>query len=125
MNSVKHKTPPERFENAAEKSYIINRCVHTYTRRSEIVWKRHFCRHNLSMVSKRIEMKTERLPASCQHKRRYFFVPLLQTKHLSLKTAVNSNAFRWNFFALFEIFWVYTSASLICKQTVTAWCEHT
>jgi hypothetical protein len=41
-----------------------------------------------------------------------------------LKT-VNSNAFRLSFLALFEIFWVYTSATSICKQTVTALCEHT
>jgi hypothetical protein len=36
-----------------------------------------------------------------------------------LKT-VNSNAFRLNFFVLFEIFWVYMRATLICNQTVTA-----
>ena len=30
-----------------------------------------------------------------------------------------------NFFAPFEIFWVYMSANLICKQTVTVLCEHT
>ena len=33
-------------------------------------------RNNFGAVSKRREMKTERLAASCQHKRRYFFVPL-------------------------------------------------
>ena len=44
--------------------------------RSEIVWKRHFCRKQFDgTVSKRSEMKTERLAASCEHKRRYFFVP--------------------------------------------------
>jgi hypothetical protein len=42
------------------------------------------------------------LIASCEHKR------------------VNSNAFQLNFLALFEIFWVYMSANLICKQTVMA-----
>jgi hypothetical protein len=31
---------------------------------------------NLNRVSKRSEKKTERVAASCQHKRRYFFVPL-------------------------------------------------
>ena len=54
------------------------------------------------MVSKRSEIKTERLAASCEHKRRYTF----------------SNAFRLTLFALFEIFWVYMSANLICKQTL-------
>ena len=34
---------------------------------------------------------------------------------------VNSNAFRLNFFALFEIFWLHMSANLICKQTGTVY----
>jgi hypothetical protein len=69
-------------------------------------------------------MKTQRLADSCEHKRRYFFVPLAnQASRAGLKT-INSNAFRLNFFALFEIFCVYMSANLICKQTVTVWCEH-
>jgi hypothetical protein len=64
-------------------------------------------------------MKTERLAASCQHKRRYFFVPLANQTSQVFKT-VKSNAFRLNFFARFEIFWAYMSANLICKQTKTA-----
>ena len=48
-------------------------------------------------------MKTERVAASCQHKRRYFFVPLANQASQGLKI-INSNAFRLNFFALFEIF---------------------
>jgi cellulose synthase/poly-beta-1,6-N-acetylglucosamine synthase-like glycosyltransferase len=49
----------------------------------------------LSMVSKRSEVKTECLIASCEHKH------------------VNSNAFQLNFLAQFQIFWVYMSANLI------------
>ena len=64
-----------------DKTCAFSRRIHIMPER-EIVWKRHFCRNNLSTVSKRNEMKTERLLASCQHKRRYFFVPILQTKHL-------------------------------------------
>ena len=33
------------------------------------------------------------------------------------------NSFVLNFFALFELYWPYVIANLICKQIVT--CEHT
>jgi hypothetical protein len=64
---------PKWLENGAEKSQLA---VAFTLRRGEIVWKRHFCRNNLSTVSTRSEMKTERFAASCEHKRRYLFVPL-------------------------------------------------
>ena len=41
---------------------------------SEIVSKRHCCRNNLSTLSKRSEMKTERMAVSCEHT--IFFVLL-------------------------------------------------
>ena len=53
-------------------------------------------------------MKMERLTASCQHKRRYFFVPLVnQASQVSKQYSVNPNAFCLDFFVLFEIFWVF------------------
>jgi hypothetical protein len=57
--------------------------------------------------------------------RLYVFVPGLQTKHLGSAQNNKFDAFRLNLFAPFEIFWVYMSANLICKQTVTVLCEHT
>ena len=69
-------------------------------------------------------MKTERLAASCEHKRRYLFVPFAnQASQVSTLKTVKSNSFLLCFFALFEIFSVYMSASLIRKQTVTAKCD--
>jgi hypothetical protein len=38
--------------------------------RAKLFVKRHFCCNNLSTVSKRGDKKTERLAASCEHKRR-------------------------------------------------------
>jgi hypothetical protein len=61
-------TTAKRLENGAKKSHLA---VAFTLRRSEIVWRRHFCRNNLSTLSKRSEMKTERLAGSCEHKRRY------------------------------------------------------
>jgi hypothetical protein len=92
-------------------------------RLSEIVWKRHFCRDNLSTVS----IKTERnengaLGGFVSTQTTLRFCTACKPSISGLKT-VNSNAFRWNFFALFEIFWLYVSANLICKQTpaVVVW----
>ena len=67
-------------------------------------------------------LKTEGLASSYEHKR--VFVPLANQASQGLKT-IKQNAFRPNFSALFEIFWVYMSANLICKQPVTTLCEHT
>jgi hypothetical protein len=82
----------------------------TFTlRRSEIIWKRHFCRNNMS--SKRIEMKTEHLTAS-RVNTNALLVFCLQIKHLGSQ---NSKL------KCFEIFWAYISANLICKQNVIAY----
>jgi hypothetical protein len=47
-------------------------------------------------------MKTERLAASCVQKRRYFFCTACKPSTSGLNK-VNANAFRLNFFVLFEI----------------------
>jgi hypothetical protein len=62
-------------------------------------------------------MKTERFPKRRVNTNAVVFCTTCKPSISDLKT-VNSNAFRLNFFALFEIFWVYTSANLICEKTV-------
>ena len=64
------RVDPERVENGAKMSqnaFAFTRC------RIEIVWKRHPISKT---IPKLCEMKTEPLAVSCEHKIRYFFVPL-------------------------------------------------
>ena len=79
--------------------------------RAKLFVKRHFCCNNLSTVSKRGDKKTERLLRVNTNAVRFF---------ISDPKRVNWNAFRLNFSALIETFWVYMCVNLIYKQTITA-----
>ena len=61
-------------------------------------------------------METGRLAASCEYKVYYpaqlFFCSTCIPSISGFKTVNTSNAFRLNFLALFEIFWVCISANL-------------